>query len=427
MRNKGIKNQITEYMEQYTKLWAFSGSVACSLGGEVIFSKSYGYANIEHKAANTPKTKHRIWSVTKQFTAAAILLLEERGLLKTEDSFKKYFSECDELDERITIHHLLTHTSGLFNYTSLEDSKGIFHRIPHKKADLIKKFTSSEWKKDFEPGTKWSYCNTGYYLLGMLIERLSGQTYKDFLSDAIFKPLVLGMLDTGVEDMTIVDDMASGYHLTKDQLIHCHYINMDTVLSSGGMYSTAEDLLIWDDALKTGKLLTKESIIKMNTAYMEGYGYGVFVNRRAGKTVIEHDGGCVGFLSDFRRHVDNDFAVAVLSNYGFAAVGKISEVIAAIVLDKKYAAPTRPPNFQMTPETMNSFAGRYECNDFGIEVKLQGDGIELIVDDEMVLPAYAIGENIFHHTWADERYVFEKDDNGQLSVWGAKKINGIGL
>lgn len=420
MRGIDIRDKINEYMEQYTKLWAFSGSVAAIKNGKVIFEKAYGYANIEHKVKNTTETKYKIWSITKQFTAAAILLLEERGLLKVEDSIKKYFPEYAEINSDIKIYHLLTHTSGIFNYSSLPNSHETFQRLNHKKDDLIKMFLNMPL--EFEPGTQWKYCNTGYYLLGMLIERLSGKTYAEFLNENIFLPL--GMLNTGVDNgKKLVSNMASGYYLNDDELIHCNYINMDLMLSSGGMYSTVVDLLMWDQALNNGKILSSTSIEKMNTQYKNNYGYGVSININGNRRVIHHNGSCEGFLSEIHRYVDDDFAVVVLSNYGFTATNKLCKLIASIVFGEEYQLPAKPEAFSINEKLLESYLGIYEEQGFKLELKRENNKLKLVIDDEYILPAYPINENTLHHTWIDEEYTFTKDDDGKVYLWGIKKKN----
>lgn len=413
-----IKNQIEEYLEVYTKLWAFSGSIAAIKNGEVLFEKAYGYANIEHKVNNTIETKYKIWSITKQFTAVAILILEERGLLKVEDSLKTYFSELEELDPRITIHHLLTHTSGIFNYSNLPNSHKTFQRMHHEKDILIKKFVGAPL--DFEPGTKWNYSNTGYYFLGILIEKLSGRSYKEFLEENIFLPL--GMINTGIDDeKKIVENKAAGYYLNYNDLIHCNYINMNLIFSSGGMYSTVNDLLIWDHALNTGKLLSKNSTVKMNTPYDNNYGYGVFINKNGNRKVIQHNGGCEGFLAEIHRYIEDDFTVVVLSNYGFTAVNKLCKAIASIGFEEEYEMPVKPSVFSLSAEVLENYLGIYEDNNIKLELKKENEEIFLIIDEEYSLPVYPVNENTFQHTWIDEEYSFTKDDDGQLYLWGVKK------
>lgn len=418
MKYEKIKKQINKYMESYIKIWEFSGSIAAIKDGEILFKKAYGYANIEHKVKNNTDTKYKIWSITKQFTAVAILILEEKGLLKVEDSIKKYFPDCSDLNPKITIHHLLTHTSGIFNYSSLPDSQETFQKIHHEKSELIKLFTAKPL--DFEPGTHWNYSNTGYYLLGIIIEKLSGKTYSEFLAENIFLPL--GMFNTGVEDgKRIVENKASGYYLNGNDLIHCKYINMDLMFSSGGMYSTIEDLLIWNEALNNNKLVSKESIEKMNTQYKNNYGYGVEINISDNRKDITHNGGLQGFLTEIHRYVDDDFAIVILSNYGFTAVNKLCSVIESITFEEKYEMPTKPPIFPISEDLLNNYLGVYEDDGDKIEFKKEDDNLFLILDDEYTLPVYPISEDILHHTWIDEEYTFTKDDEGQLYLWGNRK------
>lgn len=418
MNYEVVKDKISEYMKIYTKTWAFSGSIAAMKNGEIIFSKGYGYANIEHKVKNTVETKYRIWSITKQVTAAAILLLEEMGLLKVEDSLKKYFPEWTELDERVTIHHLLSHTSGVFNYSNLPNSHKVFQRMYHEKSELIDMFTSSPL--DFEPGTKWNYSNTGYYLLGLLIEKLSGKTYSEFLTENIFVPL--GMLHTGVDgEKEILKNKASGYYLNGDDLIPCNYINMNLIFSSGGMYSTVEDLMLWSKGLSSGNLLSETSMEKMNTPYKNNYGYGVAINMNDNRKVVHHNGGCEGFLAEIHRYTDDDFAVVVLSNYGFTAVNKLCKVIASIVFEEDYEMPTKPEVIHLKEDLLKSYLGVYEEKGTKLEIKRVNDDLSLIIGDEYVLPIYPINEHAFHHTWIDEDYEVTMDDNGQLSLWGIRK------
>ena len=414
MREK-IEKQMDEYMEKYLSLYPFSGSIAAIYKGEVVFNKAYGLASIEHDVPNTPQTKHKIWSVTKQFTAAAILMLEERGLLKVEDSLKKYFSDCTTLDERITIHHLLTNTSGLFNYSNLENSHEIFYRTTHKTEDLLKQFTQTPL--DFEPGTQYS--NTGYWFLGQLIERISGISYAQYILDNIFSPLK--MYNTGVDtDLAIVKDLATGYYLNRSDFIRCGYVDMSLISSSGGIYSTAEDLLKWHMALMSDKILSQKSISRMNTNYMDDYGYGVEVYNVDGKSIITHDGGCEGFLANLVRRPDNDFAAAAISNYGFANVWGLCRIIRDITLGKEYEMPAKPPAHSINGDLLDEYIGKYED---GNELKQAGDELHFILDSKFILPVYPISDEALHHTWIDESYGLDRNDDGIPTLWGSKKLD----
>ena len=422
MKNNEINKQLTEYMNKYTDLWAFSGSIVAVKNGEIIFEQGFGYANVEHKVPNTPETKFRIYSISKQFTAVAILLLEERGLLKVEDCVRKYFPDWTELDERITIHQMLIHTSGLANFTGdNEFEKKLKYNVNTKRSDIINLINAKEL--DFEPGSDWAYCNTGYFVLELLIEKLSNMSFSEFMEENIFQPLA--MKDSGVyNDFHLIENKASGYYLNNYEIIPCEYVNMSMVFGCGGLYSTVLDMLKWDMALKSDKLLSKKSIDKMNTDYQSNYGYGVEVNVVDGKQVVSHDGGYSGFLTKIDRHLDDDFVIVVLSNYGFTNVWRLCSDLAKIALEKEYEMPSKPAEFTLSPELLESYLGFYAEDaedDNPFEIVQTADGLNFVINGRFNFPIYPISEDTFHQKWIDERYQVNRDEDGSLSIWGCKK------
>jgi len=419
---KEINKQMIDYTKAYTDLWAFSGSIAAIKNGEIIFEQGFGYANVEHKVPNTSNTKFRIYSISKQFTAVAILLLEERGLLKVEDHVRKYFPDWTELDERITIHQLLTHTSGLINYSDDKDwNKTQGQNVMAKRDEKVNFFLSKPL--DFEPGTSWNYCNTGYFILEVLIERLSEMSYPNFMKENIFGPLE--MKDSGVyNDLHLIENKASGYYLNNYEIIPCEYVNMNNISASGGLYSTVLDMLKWDRALKSDELLTRKSIDKMNTDYQNNYGLGVEVNTVDGKQVISHDGGYRGFLTKIDRHIEDDFAIVALSNYGFTNVWRICADFAKIALEREYEMPSKPAEFALSPELLESYLGFYDEGDEDdnpLEIAQTADGLNFVIGGKFNFPIYPISENTFHQKWIDEQYTVNRDEDGSLSIWGCKK------
>lgn len=419
MKDKELVSKINEYMDKYLELWDFSGSILVAKEGEVLFKKGYGYANIEHKVPNTPETKFRLWSITKQFTAAAILMLEEKGLIDVKDSIKKYFPEYPQFDERITIHHLLTHTSGIFNYSNLAEAHKKMLKLPLTHEEVIELF--KDRPLEFNPGEKWDYSNSGYHLLGLIIENVSGKTYSEFLKENIFEPL--GMKNSGIDDnKTILPNMATGYYLNDDRLIHCEYVDMNIVFSSGAMYSTVEDMYLWDQALSSEKLIKKETVDRMNTPYKDSYGYGVFVTDKYNRRNINHSGGCEGFLTELHRYVDDKVSIVVLSNYGFTAVWKLSEVIAAIAFNENYELPKKLEEYELNPSIFQEYMGVYEDCGCKLTVTKEGDKKFFIINDEYVIPFYPISDTKFFNTWIDEAYEFTKDEKGNLSFWGLPKV-----
>jgi len=247
--------RMEQVVQSFVKDKQFMGAVLVARENEVLLDKGYGFANLEWNIPDSPKTKFRLGSITKQFTAASILLLEERGKLKVDDPVKKYMPDAPAVWDRITIFNLLTHTSGIPNFTSFSDYRKLepFSATPE---ELVTRFRDKPL--DFQPGERWSYSNSGYVLLGYLIEKISGESYAQFLQDNIFKPL--GMVDSGYDsNSTVIPNRASGYAPNKDGLVNAGYIDMTIPLSAGGLYSTTEDLLRWEQGLFGGKLLSPAS------------------------------------------------------------------------------------------------------------------------------------------------------------------------
>ena len=440
--------KIRDFMNRYTAIWPFSGTILIARQGKVFFEEGYELASQEYNVPNTPYTKHRLCSITKQFTAMAILILEERGQLTTMDLALQYLPDYPELDHRITIHHLLTHTSGLpycfgteFE-NRLESEKRILsqnevHRFGTEMEDFE---LGSRYEALFrtyrtlplvgEPGEVFEYSNFGYLLLACIIEQVSGMSYENFLEDNIFKPLK--MSDTGVErDKKIIRNLATGYYLTGDELIRHKYVNLDHAIGAGDIYSTARDLVRWEEALKTEVLISKKQLEKMFTAYAksgettsesEDYGYGWFIDENHGYKRISHGGGGLGFLTEFHRYPDTGLSIIVLSNYGFTAVYKIAEILAAICFEQEYTFPSKPDAIQLDRTTFDEWCGIYQNDMETFYIMRKGDQCAFIIDGEYVIPMYPISPNCFHHMWIDEEYLFYRDDADNRWFMGAKKI-----
>jgi CubicO group peptidase (beta-lactamase class C family) len=259
--------RMEELVQSYVTEKKFMGSVLVARGDKVILSKGYGSANLEWDIPNSPTTRFRLGSVTKQFTAACILLLEERGKLKVDDPVKKYLPDAPATWDKITVFNLLTHTSGIPNFTSFPDYSST-EAIPTTPEKLVARFRDKPL--DFQPGEKWQYSNSGYILLGYLIEKISGQSYADFVQQNIFQPL--GMKDSGYDsNSTVIGHRASGYTTGAHGMVNAGYVDMSIPFSAGALYSTTEDLLRWEQGLFGGKLLTAASLEKMTTPFKSNY------------------------------------------------------------------------------------------------------------------------------------------------------------
>lgn len=326
-----------EYMNARLRATRFSGAVLVAVDGRSVFRHGYGTADLDHDVPNTPATKFRIGSLTKQFTAAAVLLLEQQGKLSLSDPVGKHVADCPKAWADVTIHQLLSHTAGVPEHTTavfLKPGGPAVAYTPKAIIDLVK-----DKPLDFTPGEKWDYTNTGYILLGMVIEAVSGKGYEAFMREAVFDPL--GLADTGVErNGMVLRGRATGYARGGGDV--AQYVHMSLPHAAGAMYSTVDDLLAWDRALASNKLLGPEATKTMFTPVKDDYACGIAVRKRFGRTAHEHGGGIPGFVSALSRYPDVGLFVVVLSNNGDTSARQTANDLAAIALGEKYELPQPP-------------------------------------------------------------------------------------
>lgn len=327
--------RMEQVIQSHVKAGTFMGTVLVAKDGAVVIDKAYGMANLELDVPNTPATKFRLGSVTKQFTAAAILLLEERGKLKVDDRIKTYLPDQPMSWDRITIYNLLTHTSGIPNFTALPTYRAA--QVNPTTADGIMGMVRDR-VLDFGPGEKMSYSNSGYVVLGAIIERVSGQSYEQFLTDNFFTPL--GMTDTGYDSNTaIIKRRASGYGKTAAGYANAGYIHMSVPHAAGALYSTTADLLKWEQALFAGKVISKASVDRMITPFKNDYALGVSSAMNNGRRVIAHGGGSDGFNTYMSYYPDTKIVIIVLSNVNGTVPGMLARQLAALMHGETVPTP----------------------------------------------------------------------------------------
>ncbi|MDP5274609.1 serine hydrolase domain-containing protein [Chengkuizengella axinellae] len=285
-------SDISTFMNSYAEENSFSGYVFIAQNNKLLYEDGFGFANYESETEHTSQTTYRLASLTKQFTAFSILLLEERGLLNLHDPISKYFPNYAEGAE-ITIHHLLSMSSGIpelnfYNPNGLLDSleEGLVH--------------------EFDPGEKFSYSNSNYLLLEYIIKQVSGLTYDEFLQKNILEPAE--MFNTGTGDPA--SNLALGYPNVSDRINREIKYTLDPPYSYGGMYSTMEDLYKWDQILYTEKLAKQATINKMYTSYNDSYGYGWFVDG----SIVKHSGIVSGYSPYILRDIEQNLVLILLSN-----------------------------------------------------------------------------------------------------------------
>jgi CubicO group peptidase (beta-lactamase class C family) len=354
----------------YAELGRFSGAVLVSRGSRQLFKKGYGHADHEHGVANTPATVFRIGSQTKTFTAIAILRLQEEGRLGVGDPIDRHLPGYPG-GERITLHHLLTNTSGIPDHVTTED----FTRImgtPRTRRQIIDDFKDRPLL--FEPGTRMAYSNSGWILLGEVIERLSGLTYGEFLRRQVLAPLA--MESSGLD----VKEHAVGYMAVDGHLTRTPYLDNSHQDAAGGLHSTVEDLHRWNRGLP--RLLRPESLAELVSSHVEAdgdaYGYGCLV----GPDRVESSGGTIGFVSVSAHHPRDDLFVTVLANVENAAYAEIERALVAIARGEPYELPSRRVFVTADPAVLDRYAGRYTMRFMGrtSTMDVTRDGDRLMVE-----------------------------------------------
>ncbi|MFP2932295.1 serine hydrolase [Pyxidicoccus sp. 3LG] len=309
---------LDRYVTKYHQLRQFNGAVLVANEKGVIFKKGYGSANFEWQTPNTPDTKFRLASITKQFTAMVIMQLVAEGKLGLDDKLTKHLPDYrKDTGDRVTITQLLNHTSGIPSYTSVPTFFPNDSRDPYTVADFVKKFASGDLQ--FEPGSKFAYNNSGYFLLGAIIEKVTGKTYAQALQERIFAPL--GMKGSGYDVYaTVLPKRASGYQLEPDGYVNAAYLDMSLPYAAGALYSTVEDLYLWDRALYTDKLLPAPLKQRMFTPGLDQYGFGWTIqpiklsDDKTELATIRHSGGINGFSTLIVRAPETRELVVLLDN-----------------------------------------------------------------------------------------------------------------
>jgi D-alanyl-D-alanine carboxypeptidase len=336
---------IDEYIQNAMRKHHVPGtSVAVVRRGEVVLAKGYGQANVELSVPATEDTVYQLASVTKTFTATAIMLLVQEGKLTLDDKVTKHLSDLPNAWDPVTVRHLLNHTSGIKSYTSV---KNFFKTVRKDYAQREILGLVAKEPLEFAPGEKWNYSNSGYFLLGMLIEKVTGKTYGEFLDERIFRPL--RMTHTRINDLhAIIPNRAQGYTWNGKELRNGEYTSPSQPFSAGMLVSSVSDMLKWDAALDSESLITKTILERMWTTTPlgkgepAGYGFGWQVGKVNGHRRVSHGGGIPGFSTDISRFVDDKLTVIVLANSDQGNAGILAQGLARRIQPNLAKAPEAP-------------------------------------------------------------------------------------
>ena len=390
----------------------FTGAVLVARDGNVLLSKGYGQANLEWQIPNTPATKFRLGSLTKQFTAAAVLLLEERGKLKTDDLVKVHMPDAPAAWGAITIFHLLTHTSGIPNFTALPEYRQM-QPFETPVVDIVAR--TRDKPLEFVPGERMNYSNSGYVLLGYLIEKISGQSYAQFVTENLFKPL--GMIDSGYDsNAAVIARRANGYTPSPNGPVNAGFIHMSIPHAAGALYSTAEDLLRWEQGLFGHKILSAGSVQKMTTPFKNGYALGLVVQTVDGRRSISHNGAIEGFNTSMAYYPESKIVVLALANLNGPAVDQITVQLGKSAHGEAVVLTSERKEITVAPEVLERYAGSYSLRP-GLDMVMTVESGQLMAQlgPQPKVPIFAESATSFFARVLDAQIEFRLDATGKVT------------
>ncbi|NNG23184.1 serine hydrolase [Telluria aromaticivorans] len=396
-------------MKEYVHDKLFTGTVLVARDGKPIFRRAYGAANREWMIPNTVNTRYRIGSITKQFTAAAILRLADENKLGLDDPIKKILPGLPANWEQATIRQLLSHTSGIPSHTSQEDSNAKLMPVKHTPQELVDLL--KDLPLNYEHGTKFRYNNMAYVLLGRIIETVSGMSYADYLEKKLLK--ALNLRNSGYDDgSVVVRQMSQDYTDGVDNVMKGRLVNMSNVYAAGAMYSTVDDLLAWQQVLLNGKVLSPLSLKAMFADAGHRYGLGWFVSESLSRKRYSHGGSIGAYSSLLAFYPDDKLTIIILSNYGEEVVSKITDELARLALG---VAPAHR-KVKVDPRLYAGFVGRYQLESVIFDITAKGDRLFAKLTGQRQLEIFPESEYRYFYKAADAVLTFEKDAVGKIDA-----------
>lgn len=399
-----MADKLSAYLQGADSVMQFTGSAAIAKEGQIIYTGGFEFADVATSRKNAPTTRFSIGSVTKQFTATAVMQLQEKGLLSVYDKLEKYFPDYPEnIASKVTIRHLLTHTSGIANYTATPTFGTMLEQDPplEKQIELL-----STLPLEFEPGTQYKYSNTGYKLLEAIVGKVSGIPWATYVADSVLTKA--GMNGSGYDLATVDESLrATGYSTVDKVRQVAEQWPAGVAGGTGGLYSTVLDLVKWDSALREGKVLNQTSMNAMFEPYLQGYGYGWVIDSLNGYQRIWHDGLIAGFTGIIVRVPSEKLCVVVLANDDQTQVHKISQVLTTIALGLPYDNPVLKQPIKVDPASYGDFVGAYE---------LEGGSYRFITVDKARIFAQRAGGTQFEiFPEAPDKFYYSNDNATTLT------------
>lgn len=442
-----VPAKLDQYMNAAAKVEHFMGSVLVARGDKVLLAKGYGMADLENKVPNTPDTEYRIGSITKQFTAMAILMLQAEGKLNVQDPVCKYVPKCPRDWAPIKLTNLLTHTSGIPDLTDFKNFEKTDQQ-PHTPAEVLALFENKPL--EFKPGARFRYSSSNYEVLGYIVSRVSGESYRKFLQQHIFGPL--GMKNSGYDSShPAAKNHAKGYDDYDDGAYKpAEYVDMSVPYAAGALYSTVRDLYKWDRALAAGRLIPQplqkqmfapQAPVGGELAALEGpgkvyYGYGWFVSHRFGHLEYSHEGGIQGYTSFNSWYPGQHVYVIVLDNMTSPDIFTIGKSLAAIVFGQPYKVPQAYRAISLPAKDLKKFVGQYRLTPkLVMTITQDGDQLSEQLTGQSAHPIYPESKTRFFLKVVRAEIRFTQNAKGEVTGLvlhqggrqiSARKIGGAG-
>lgn len=413
--SQDLTARLDTLLQAYTDQHKFNGTVLVSKGGTVLLDKGYGYRNVANRVMHDKNSVFQIGSVTKQFTTAIILKLQAEKKLNVQDHISKYFPQYPKGDS-ITIENLMLHTSGIYNYTNNGEFMKNEITKPANKEKMMAMFQDKPL--DFSPGTRYSYSNSAYLLLGYIIESVTKKHYEQVVRDYIFTPLKMTHSGFDFTHLQSKEKSTGYFGQTAKDTIAAPIVDSSVSFAAGAIYSTTDDLLRWHKALLNNVVLTSEQQEKAYTPVKNKYGYGWVIDSILGKRVLMHGGGIHGFTSNFSRLPADDICIVLLSNTSSTALNNITRDIYAILYNKPYEIPQARKSITLPEEKLKEYIGEYTIK----------EGLNLIITlKEGVLRGAPTGQStvVLNAEKEDHFFVNEPDVRLKFTRNEKQEIDGF--
>ena len=422
MKNYEVQYRLKEYVEREIEYWDFSGVIRIVKSGKTLWETSQGYSCVEFGVKNTMSTRFTVASVTKQFTAFAIMFLHDKGMLALNADANTYLPDDMQVPSGITVHDLLAHTSGLYNFYNFEDDFYIgADRLPYDRKAFLNDWILKQPIK--APGELFNYNNSNYNLLAWIIENTAKQPYADFLRENIFLPL--GMVNTEFDDgMAVLENQAQNYMHNYGKLVRVPYVNNLFLMGAGALVTDCDDLQKWYECLKQRKLLSEQAYDRFFTENLCHYCYGLERYDRDGVTMYAHGGDANGIAAYTQYFFEDDICIIILSNNESLIQYRLGEDIADILYGKDPNHTVKPDEVPVSAEDLQRFTGTYLPGKIHIEVK-SGKLYLVRVNQNIHIELYCVAPNTFMRRYEEQSNPHKLLPEGadKPAVWGYKLVS----